>query len=183
MAKLGVVDWLMVASGLTSLAMFGNWLLGRGMSQSNSPCTDDALRAKVIAAAKTQVGKADLPAYIADAAPQYAGEHPEWCGIFALWALHQAGLAKGVQWKTALGFVEPQRLAHTTSPKPGDVAYFAAPWQHHALVESVRSDEVDLINGNGAGGKVSLSTSPLSKATTYYSIQKFVDAAIAGGCA
>lgn len=178
-----------VAGVAAALASAVVWWTHR--SPNAGECTPDAFRAKVVAAAMSQVGKADLARYFADAAPQFVGQHPEWCGIFALWALHQAGLAKGVQWKTALGFLEVEHeggpegrdFPRTDSPKPGDVAYYAAPYQHHAVVAGVRSTSdgvrVDLINGNGAGGKVSLGSKPLEAATAYYSIQKYVDLAVA----
>lgn len=133
--------------------------------------TQDGKRQAVVDAAMAEVGQANLEKYFADAAPQYAGSHPNWCGIFGLWALHQADLAKGIMWRTGEGFLF--RLKQTSEPKPGDFAYFDKN-QHHAIVRRVRGDEVDLINGNGSGGVVSLSTAPVSKARAYYSIQSLL---------
>jgi len=131
-------------------------------------------RAAVVAAAMAEVGEANLSKYFGDAAPAMMGSGANWCGIFALWALHQAGLAKGIQWVVSRGFLF--RLRQTTSPQPGDIAYFDKA-QHHALVRAVRADEVDLINGNGTGGVVTLSTAPKSKARAYFSIEPFLEGA------
>ncbi len=68
----------------------------------------------------------------------------EWCGAFALWCLHGAGIAKDVLWVSGIGFlshVEGKKLVWSvpkvTTPEPGDIAYFDKPYQHHALVESL----------------------------------------------
>lgn len=170
----------------TLAAVFGSlvwWRERRPGAEHPGVCTEESLRARVVAAGLTQVGKRELDVYFADAAPQFVGLKPEWCGIFALWAMRQAGLGKGVQWKTGLGFVEPQKFPRVSMPKAGDLAYYDQPYQHQALVAGVRDERVDLINGNGKGGVVSLSSPLLSKATAYYSLQKWIDAAIAEGCA
>lgn len=174
----------MLGSGLTLLGTVAAWLAKGKLGGAASSCSPEAFRARAVAAALSEVGKANLDKYFADAAPQFVGAKPEWCGIFDLWALHQAGLGKGVQWRTALGFLEvnhtpgPGKLTRTTNPQPGDIAYVAVPYRHHAMVREVRGTEVDLINGNGAGGVVSLSTSSFDKITTFYSIQRWVDVAV-----
>lgn len=98
-----------------------------------------------------------------------------WCGAFHLWALKAAGLAKNVYW----GFGDTPGfyylLKTTSQPKPGDGAYFDK-MQHQAIVKSVNHDgTVTLINGNGTGGKISISTTPKSNVRAFYSIQKFID--------
>lgn len=60
-----------------------------------------------------------------------------WCGAFALWALREAGVTQA-SWIVEKGFLYPLRLRQTSSPKPGDIAYFHK-YQHHAVVESVAS--------------------------------------------
>lgn len=130
------------------------------------------VRSHVAAIAREQLGRAELDRYFADAAPAFVGSHAEWCGIFALWVLHQAGLGVGIQWRIGLGFL--YRLPVTTDPKVGDIAYFTAN-QHHAIVVGVHADTVDVINGNGQGGVVSASSPLKSKAAAYYSIQPWID--------
>jgi len=187
---LSLVDLLGGASVLVGVVGGIYWLAQNVGSKGTSMCSAEAVRQRVVQAANGEVGQKRLEVYFADAAPQYVGRHAEWCGIFALWALHQAGLARSVQWKTGLGFVEVEHadgpegrdFPRTTNPQPGDVAYYSEPYQHHAVVARVHGDQVDLINGNGSGGVVSLSTGPLAKATAYYSIQKYVDAYVAKGC-
>jgi hypothetical protein len=110
---------------------------------------------------------------------QYQAKH--WCGGFALYCLHQAGLALGVPWLDGLGFCEPQRLPRVKVPQPGDVAWFLKN-QHYAIVEAVRGNVVDTIDGNQgitpARPSIKLhSGRPLSSVAVFYSIQPFLDAA------
>lgn len=157
LAALGIVVWA------------GAWKAGKMVAES-----DDAIRQRIVDIARAQLGKAELNRYFSAVAPEYVGSKPEWCGIFALWVLNQAGLAPGVKWVVAKGFLF--RLPQTTSPKPGDIAYYTSN-QHQAIVVGVRGDTVDLINGNGMGGVVTASSPPLSKAAAYFSIQPWIDAA------
>ncbi len=166
-------------------ALFGGiaFLLSRDTPKtvtSGNDCSEDAFRKRVADVARSQVGKKDLNTYFADAAPQFVGQHPEWCGIFALWCLHQAGLAKEKTWKTALGFIltQPHPMPQTTDPKPGDVAYYEHPYQHQAVVLKNNGDgTTENANGNGSGGVVSISRPAISSATAFYSIANFIAAA------
>lgn len=136
--------------------------------------TDARLRSKVVSAAVSQVGLSDGAKYWRAVGPgmDYT---KEWCGTFALWAIQQAGLAQGWTWmigpKTP-GFL--YRLRITKDPKPGDIAYFTKN-QHHAVVTGVTGTHVDLVNGNGTGGRVTVSTAPRSNVAAFYSIQPLVD--------
>src|ERR1700690_1872672 len=127
-------------------------------------------RSLVVNAAMSQVGSGDAQKYWDATAPGVtANKSLAWCGAFALWAIKQAGLAGSWFWQLGKGFLYQLPITH--SPQPGDVAYFSK-MQHHAVVQSVNPDgTVNLINGNGAGGKVSLSTSPQSAVAAFYSIQ------------
>lgn len=149
-----------------------------GADVSSGPLSSsDAYRARVVALAKAEVGKADLDRYFASACPPCVGSHPEWCGIFALYILRQAGLTDW-QWRVGSGFLERKGgLVRTNDPKPGDMAYFNSN-QHHAIVVGVRGDTVDLVNGNGQGGVVTESSPSKGKAAAYYSIQPLIDAAL-----
>lgn len=167
--------------GLVSAAIARQWLTLSEPSDSepsfphgNTAMNNDNKRAQVVELARAELGKRDLARYFASAAPAFLGSNPapEWCGIFGLYVLRTVGLTDW-QWRIGLGFL--YRLPVTTSPKPGDMAYFDKN-QHHAIVAGVRGDEVDLINGNGMGGVVTASTAPLSKAKAYYSIQPLLDA-------
>ena len=171
---------LMAALGA---AIFGGaaYLLGRDSpvgsgKTSGNGCSEEAFRKRVVDAARSQVGKKDLNTYFADAAPQFVGQHPEWCGIFALWALHQAGLAKDKTWETGLGFLETKpRFPNTTDPKPGDIAYYEHPYQHQAVVLANNGDgTTENANGNGQGGVVSISRPAISSATAFYSLSKVI---------
>jgi len=128
-------------------------------------------RLQVARAAQSQLGRSDASIYWADVLPGYprASYPKDWCGGFALWTLHQARLAKNLIWIIGQGFL--QNLPTTQSPEVGDIAYFDTN-QHHAVVTGVdhASGTVDLVNGNGAGGEVSASVTPISHVAGFYSI-------------
>ena len=134
-----------------------------------------SVRDDIVAAARAEVGAGDIPKYwkscgIVAPFPKY------WCGGFALWAIHQAGVALDVKWKLALGFCEVQGLRRTKTPEPGDVAYTDAPWQHHAIVESFVDGMVSTIDGNqGPPQPVKRKAPrPVPPGMVFYSIDKFL---------
>jgi hypothetical protein len=124
-------------------------------------------RSKVVKAATSQIGKQDSSVYWKDVLPSQSSFPPEWCGAFALWSLHQAGLAKAWNWEIGKGFL--YKLPTTKDPQPGDIAYFSK-FQHQAVVKSVEGDNVTLLNGNGTGKAVTETTIPKAHAAAYYSI-------------
>jgi len=150
---------------------------------SSSGCNEAALRKKVVDAARSEVGQKNLTKYFSEVAPQYVGQHPEWCGIFALWCLHQAGLAKDKTWKTGLGFLEtPPALPKTKDPQPGDIAYYTK-FSHQAVVLVNNGDgTTENANGNGSGGVVTIGRPKIEDAFAFYSISKLIEQAIAKGC-
>lgn len=106
--------------------------------------------------------------------------HPkEWCGAFALWALHAAKLGLELRWRFATA-TDPRSgflyaLTRTHDPKPGDIAYLDKPWQHHAIVYSVEGDTVHTIDGNqGPARPIQTHEAPLSHWTAYYSIESLL---------
>lgn len=114
----------------------------------------------------------------------HAGPHPpQWCGAFALWCIHQAGIARELRWEFASeanehrsGFLWAlHRLELIEVPEPGDVAYFAH-WQHHALVRCmVGVDQVDTIDGNqGPVSPIKLKQRSLREVTAFYSVRRFL---------
>lgn len=107
-----------------------------------------------------------------DVAPALRGSGAAWCGGFALWVLRRAGVLDGVPWEPGRGFCF--RLPVTSRPEPGDVAYFHAPYQHHALVVSVGAEGVVTVDGNQPGVRRRLRA--LEDATAYYSIADHVRA-------
>lgn len=133
-------------------------------------------RARVVRAAESQIGQTDASPYWADVLPGTppSGYPKDWCGAFALWCLHQAGLAKDLDWIVGRGFLF--NLPTTTSPQPGDIAYFDSN-EHQAVVVGVSPAVVSLINGNGTAGAVSPSTADISHAAGYYSIAPLLPAA------
>lgn len=138
--------------------------------------TPDA-RTRVLRAARSRLGASDASEFWADTLPGMPSSSwpADWCGAFVLWALHQAGLARGLSWQIGSGFLIPN-LAQTSDPKPGDVAYFDHN-QHEALIESIKPDgTLTLLNGNGDGGKVTESTVPRSAVTAFFSLDRLLAA-------
>ena len=136
---------------------------------------DDA-RGLVVGYAASQIGcKNPTPYYESAGLGTDPAQWPKhWCGIFCLWALHQAGLGLDWEWdfkpaERKWGFL--WRLERTRDPKPGDVAYFDGK-QHHAIVMRVEPDrsEVTTIDGNQTGGVVARRTRPYRSVSCFYSI-------------
>jgi hypothetical protein len=134
---------------------------------------------RVARAALSQVGSTNAALYWADVLPGTApsGYPKDWCGAFALWSLHQAGLALGVDWIIGQGFLQ-NGFPTTSDPQVGDVAYFDQ-YEHQAVVTGVSPDgsTVSLANGNGTGGAVSTSVTPKSHAAAFYSIAPWLSGA------
>ncbi len=129
-------------------------------------------RAAVVAAAVSQLGNTDPAIYWADVLPGKDPGEADWCGAFALWCLHQAGLALDWFWEIEQGFAlseKHQSLPITKSPQPGDMAYFDHN-QHMAVVELVGPTAVQLVNGNGNRGAVTRSQAARSDVTAFFSI-------------
>jgi hypothetical protein len=109
------------------------------------------VREKIISIARSEIGPGRVDTYWRDVlVPGSGPPFPKhWCGAFALWCLRRAGLAPDVRWRIGYGFLEVERLPKTREPKPGDVAYFDKPFQHHALFEAQTADGFLLtIDGN-----------------------------------
>lgn len=119
------------------------------------------------------------PEWTAAQVVQYQLKH--WCGGFTLACLHDAGLALDVHWKDAVGYCEPQRLPRVKIPEPGDVAWFQKN-QHYAVVERVRGNVFDSIDGNQGHTPerpaIALHTGrALSSVAVFYSIAPFLERA------
>lgn len=157
----------------------------------DSGSSSDDVRARVVAIALNEVGERDpykywrevLPVHFTEFQVRQIADSEEWCGGFALWCLRQAGLARDIDWELGQGFCF--RLPRTTSPEPGDVAYFDRN-QHHAIVaERLFPSDVLLVNGNAGsrdldgdgtiGETVNTGQRPLSDAAAYFSIQGLID--------
>jgi hypothetical protein len=168
-----VNPWAKVLGGLAAVGTLVALLRGDS-SPKLSP------RQKVVQAARSQLGSNDKAKYWASSLP---GQNPaglDWCGVFALWSLHQAGLALDWTWELGLGFLMTahHKLPIVSTPQPGDIAYFTKN-QHEAVVLSVNTVNrtVELANGNGNGGVVSPSTIPWNSVTAFFSIDPLLGAA------
>lgn len=132
---------------------------------------------------ENQAGIAErIEVYWADVLHQAptAQHPPEWCGAFALWCLHQAGLGLLLRWLFGpphFGFL--WNLEATKSPKPGDIAYLDKPFQHHAIVVEVSGDTVHTIDGNqGPHAPIMTHEAPLSHWTAFFSIEALIAEAL-----
>ncbi|HXJ69883.1 MAG TPA: CHAP domain-containing protein [Verrucomicrobiae bacterium] len=105
---------------------------------------------------------------------------PQWCGAFALWCLHQAGLGLLLRWLFGppnYGFL--WNLEKTHAPKPGDIAYLDKPFEHHAIVVEVVGDTVHTIDGNqGPHAPIMTHEAPLSHWTAFFSIESLIAEAL-----
>lgn len=152
------------------LGLFGAGLVVKKMFEEENP------RQKIIDAARSQLGPQNPDKYWGLVQPALMGQPHKiaWCGGFALWAIRQAGIANDVMWKIGKGFTEVNHLPRTTEPKPGDIAYFDQPYQHHAIVVAVDSDKLHTIDGNQVGNTVAERTRPFDSATAFYSIEPLI---------
>jgi hypothetical protein len=131
-------------------------VLGAACTALFRPPLGDRLRAKVVKAATNYLS---IPP-------------PDWYGAFALWTLHQAGLALNVLMKDGSEFTE--NLPKTLVPKVGDVAKTSI--SGHGIVKSVNADgTVSIVNRNVTGGVTTISNLKKSDVIAFYSIQPFID--------
>lgn len=99
-------------------------------------------------------------------------DHLAWCGIFALWCIKQGLDCPKVMWQIGRGFAG-RWLTVTTDPQPGDIAYLAQPYQHHAVVTAVDGDRITTVNGNSPG--VTVGTAARHHWSAFYSIETLLD--------
>jgi len=142
---------------------------------SPEPDTQD-IRRIIVNVANTQIGPQDPKKYWLDVVPDHPDFHGAWCGGFTLWVLHQAGLARDINWEIGKGYC--YRLPTTDSPQPGDIAYFDQPYQHHAIVEAVVGNQVYTIDGNQPGNTVARRLRPRDAVTAFYSIAPLISASL-----
>jgi len=111
------------------------------------------VRQHIVTLAAKEIGRGDRTRYYPGVLPDAGSPNLEWCGIFLLWVLHQAGLMKEVRWEYGKGFL--YRLPNTSNPQPGDMGY-KHHLNHQNLVVALDEDPRYLwtIDGNSMYGKV-----------------------------
>jgi hypothetical protein len=136
----------------------------------------DAQRAAIVAVARAELGVQKAAKYWRNVLPNaHTWDYPKhWCGAFAMYCVNVgAGVAR-VWGPRGTGFCfTPNDIVAV--PEPGDVAYFDAPYQHHAVVVDIANGKLYTIDGNqGNGQLVDTRIRPVSCAVTYYSIARFL---------
>lgn len=132
------------------------------------PRTSDEARDLLLWLAFRDVGLKDPTPFCAAVGldPDFQGY---WCGIWALAKARQAGLCDW-DWEIGLGYC--YKLNLTDSPVMGDTAVYRKNW-HHAIW--VGDGTGRLIQGNGAGGKVTVTdVDDVGEPDFFYSIQPWV---------
>jgi hypothetical protein len=169
---------LILTIGLGSLGLM--LLSGDGKPTIVEPSLPPELdaRARVLRAALNQIGTQNPDKYWADVAPTLVGSGLDWCGGFTLWALHQAGLGRHIQWIPGDGYMS-KYLPTTKSPKPGDMLYIHEPFQHQAIVTRIEGDRVFSLDGNQPGESVEPRDRALKDITVFYSIEPLIQQAMA----
>jgi len=134
----------------------------------------DRRRQAVVVSAVSQIGSGPKDEYYQSAlGTGVLDRPPHWCGLFAVWCWHEAGLALDLEWPIGFSFAG-KYLTITRYPEPGDCAYFPK-FQHHAIVEEVGAGSIATIDGNSTGGKVQRMRRVRNYAgVTYYSIESLL---------
>jgi hypothetical protein len=147
--------------------------------------TKEELRARIVELAVAELKNDKPDDYWKDVSHSGRSLSKFWCQAFWLSMLRRAGVALDVRCETGKGAEHIMRKAgykfpYVVRPMPGDLAFFAKPLQHHALVERVDGNIATLINGNGEGGKVTRTTKLLGRVSLFYSIDDLLDRALSG---
>jgi hypothetical protein len=87
---------------------------------------------------------------------------PDWCGIFALWAIKSGGVSWVGNWQQGQGIASVAGMMGTDSPLPGDVTAMKESPQHMSLVYAVTGNTVQTIDGNSTNGGVTGPSGPKS---------------------
>lgn len=144
-----------------------------------------AIRQRIVSIAESQIpsppqkgeswSKQDYSKYMSVVRPEdrkdYEGKKVYWCGIFALWVFHQAGILQDVMWEPGKGFL--YRLPQTENPKPGDLGYLDRR-NHHSIVKAVDGNDVVTIDGNSMWGRVAQNKRKLSDFQSFHSIGQLI---------
>lgn len=165
----------------------------------------DAKRAEIMRVATAELGdqgkgsprvreywRRVMPA-LAESQISYACKNEEWCGVFALWCLHEAGVT-AVPWHIRGLTLDPEtgvkaqnsgfvyRLPKTAEPQPGDVFVGPPNLYHHGLVERRYTPEggkpwLASVEGNTPTVRRRDRPAP-GKGWNYYSIEPWLRAAL-----
>jgi hypothetical protein len=85
---------------------------------------------------------------------RFHGPIPDWCGIFALWAIKASGVSWVGTWQDGKGIASVSGMIPTSSPLPGDVGAIKEAPQHMDLVYTITGKSIQTIDGNSINGGV-----------------------------
>ena len=85
---------------------------------------------------------------------KFHGPIPDWCGIFALWAIKTSGVSWVGTWQDGKGIASVSGMIPTASPLPGDVGAIKEDPQHMDVIYSVNGNAIQTIDGNSTNGAV-----------------------------
>lgn len=165
---------------------FGSVQAGRGASMTRELIVFAASCELEDAALLTKAGNvagvaARVATYWHDVLRHPGGANPpQWCGAFALWCLHQAGVGTDLRWEFGpphYGFLwNLRQLEPHETPQAGDIAYLDKPFEHHAIVVTVEGETVHTIDGNqGAAAPITTHEVPLTHWTAFFSIATLLE--------
>lgn len=159
------LGWIMGAAGAAVLLVMAGGR-SRSAAVTRGPSVPPGPRGNVVRTALETVKHPPSPDEIwEDTAPTLVGTGAAYCGGFALWVLHRAGLFPGLPWEPGRGFCH--RLPRTSNPQPGDIAYFDR-LQHHAVVVGIDGDVVTTVDGNQPG--IAIRKRSRDEVTAFFSI-------------
>jgi hypothetical protein len=144
----------------------------------------DAKREELLDVFRGELGAGRPEHYWSIVGPSFVGKH--WCGGMCLWAMREVGLAPGVMWENDAArerygfcFRLGAPIPKLADAKPGDVCYFLNK-QHHALFVRIDGKTLVTLDGNQlAPERVRVCRRPLASVAAIYSIERFLDDALA----
>jgi hypothetical protein len=91
---------------------------------------------------------------------KFQGDIPDWCGIFALWAIKAGGVSWVGTWRQGHGIASVSGMVPTNSPLPGDIGAVKESPQHMDIVYSVTNNTILTVDGNSTNGGVTGPSGP-----------------------
>ena len=165
-----------------------SWIQMSGSGGSRDP---EATRKKIVELAQAEIGK--VKSKVNDGGKRFGSDRlleyfhlaakgvwpddviedpnkkmPEWCGIFAVWAIKKAGIDVG-NWVIGRGVMDHSTLKEVSEPKQGDIGYIQRPFNHQCIIDKIEGDTIVSIDGNQTAGAISERRRPRTTFTAFFS--------------